>query len=441
MKIPGIGEIGICPVHILKDNYNLLQNGQFNILDFGADPSGAVSSSTAIQQAVDAAAAWSATELGLGATVKIPAGLYLITAGIQLQSYIHIVCDPGAMFYFPAAYAGTMWTNEPGNKCSFASVYGGVYGQQGGTRTWTFINLESDEGTNHFCMFNRFENMTVFDCYIGINFNVTNDGWINGNTFNKITFWRPIIGSQMRQAATGQGCDANFFTEINIQLLSGTSTYGLDWNCAKAADHNKVVHMSFWDISAAAGDIAISTNCRYSYFDGIMLGILPADINLVIIDTGYWNRIDYRGSWHSPFEYPIRIHGIYADRMTVDKLVIDHAGDPGTSVTPAGDVGIKLKSYQSTAYGLNTANGAVRIITRNQAGSNNGSYLILQTHGTALDDVNYLNSVILKPSGGMRLLLAGCPVYANNAAAIAGGLVQGDLYRTGGDPDSVCIVH
>ncbi len=32
-------------------------------------------------------------------------------------------------------------------------------------------------------------------------------------------------------------------------------------------------------------------------------------------------------------------------------------------------------------------------------------------------------------------------VYANNAAAITGGLVAGNLYRTGADPDTVCIVH
>jgi len=31
--------------------------------------------------------------------------------------------------------------------------------------------------------------------------------------------------------------------------------------------------------------------------------------------------------------------------------------------------------------------------------------------------------------------------YGNNAAAVAGGLVAGDLYRTGGDPDLVCVVH
>jgi len=39
------------------------------------------------------------------------------------------------------------------------------------------------------------------------------------------------------------------------------------------------------------------------------------------------------------------------------------------------------------------------------------------------------------------LLLLDIPVYANNAAAIAGGLVAGNFYRTGADPDPVCVVH
>lgn len=35
----------------------------------------------------------------------------------------------------------------------------------------------------------------------------------------------------------------------------------------------------------------------------------------------------------------------------------------------------------------------------------------------------------------------GLAVFANNAAAIAGGLAAGDFYRTGADPDVVCVVH
>lgn len=41
----------------------------------------------------------------------------------------------------------------------------------------------------------------------------------------------------------------------------------------------------------------------------------------------------------------------------------------------------------------------------------------------------------------VNLNINGLPIYANNAAAIAGGLIAGDLYRTGGDPDLLCVVH
>lgn len=33
------------------------------------------------------------------------------------------------------------------------------------------------------------------------------------------------------------------------------------------------------------------------------------------------------------------------------------------------------------------------------------------------------------------------PIFGNNADAIWGGLTVGRLYRTGGDPDYVCVVH
>lgn len=40
-----------------------------------------------------------------------------------------------------------------------------------------------------------------------------------------------------------------------------------------------------------------------------------------------------------------------------------------------------------------------------------------------------------------KITLAYLPNYANNAAALAGGLTAGMLYRTNGDPDTVCVVH
>ena len=40
-----------------------------------------------------------------------------------------------------------------------------------------------------------------------------------------------------------------------------------------------------------------------------------------------------------------------------------------------------------------------------------------------------------------KLHVVGLPIYANNAAAVAGGLTAGAFYRTGADPDPVCVVH
>jgi len=42
---------------------------------------------------------------------------------------------------------------------------------------------------------------------------------------------------------------------------------------------------------------------------------------------------------------------------------------------------------------------------------------------------------------GSKMNLLSLEIYANNAAALASGLVAGDCYRTGGDPDLLCIVH
>lgn len=40
-----------------------------------------------------------------------------------------------------------------------------------------------------------------------------------------------------------------------------------------------------------------------------------------------------------------------------------------------------------------------------------------------------------------KLHVVGIPVFATNAAALAGGLTAGAFYRTGADPDPLCIVH
>jgi len=45
------------------------------------------------------------------------------------------------------------------------------------------------------------------------------------------------------------------------------------------------------------------------------------------------------------------------------------------------------------------------------------------------------------PNPTSKLHVLGLAVHANNAAALAGGLTAGAFYRTGADPDLVCVVH
>lgn len=87
---------------------------------------------------------------------------------------------------------------------------------------------------------------------------------------------------------------------------------------------------------------------------------------------------------------------------------------------------------------------------------------VIGEYGTYIDDATNYGLIFRTYSSGMRdsvkingngyvgigltvptspLQVVGVPIYANNAAAVTGGLTAGALYRTGADPDPVCIVH
>ena len=48
-------------------------------------------------------------------------------------------------------------------------------------------------------------------------------------------------------------------------------------------------------------------------------------------------------------------------------------------------------------------------------------------------------SLVCEPGSSVSLL--NLRIFSNNGAAIAGGLVAGNAYRLGGDPDLLAVVH
>lgn len=91
------------------------------------------------------------------------------------------------------------------------------------------------------------------------------------------------------------------------------------------------------------------------------------------------------------------------------------AGESGSGLQFNADSDITIASFNGD-FSLSSANGGIEV-------SNAGTVL--------------LSSSATPPKYSILSL----PMFASNAAAISGGLTSSDLYRTGADPDVVCVVH
>lgn len=98
-----------------------------------------------------------------------------------------------------------------------------------------------------------------------------------------------------------------------------------------------------------------------------------------------------------------------------------------------GVAGERLAVWGEITSGVTTQNtgaSALRILN-NSGGAANVIF--------NLTDSGQLGIGTATPTSSLQVV--GLPVYATNALAVAGGLTAGAFYRTGLDPDVVCVVH
>jgi len=124
-------------------------------------------------------------------------------------------------------------------------------------------------------------------------------------------------------------------------------------------------------------------------------------------------------------------------RLKKTEELVEQHKHGGNETTDIGDIiakrlGLKVSSVMGASESYFIELGGFKQLGRAAVG-----YIGLHS-----PDDNYFR---LTWSGGgtpvLEATLAIIPVYANNAAAIAGGLVAGQVYRTNGNPDALCIVH
>lgn len=119
---------------------------------------------------------------------------------------------------------------------------------------------------------------------------------------------------------------------------------------------------------------------------------------------------------------------------------------PASKIT----TGLLALARGGTGVDLSATGGATNVLAQAAGGVISSRVLIAadipniaQAQVTGLAAALALKAPLAGPSftGTVNIALAGVQIFANNAAALGGGLVAGDLYRSGADPDVLAIVH
>ena len=134
----------------------------------------------------------------------------------------------------------------------------------------------------------------------------------------------------------------------------------------------------------------------------------------------------------------------YVDHATTSFSPLSGRGNVATATTttilaaPAANTTRQVKSIKITNRHASSAQTVQVFVVANAV-----SYALSENIALAAGQCVLLNDKgwTIMYGSKWKLNLAEVPAYANNAAAIAGGLAAGNIYRTNGDPDVLCIVH
>lgn len=154
---------------LTKATYSMILGAELNVLDFGADPTGVNSSSSAIQAAVDVAAAQ-------GRGVFIPSGVYKLTAALDFDN-AQGMCFRGEAR--PCLNGSGTGFQAYGTRFNFTLATGSAFINLGASNAFSdFSVTNTSGGSTESCFygsntFNEYKRLGIYGFNYGFNFEKT----------------------------------------------------------------------------------------------------------------------------------------------------------------------------------------------------------------------------------------------------------------------------
>jgi len=192
-----------------------------------------------------------------------------------------------------------------------------------------------------------------------------------------------------------------------------------------------------WYLQGTASINKSNESVQGSYSAQLTFGA-ASDGNLFAI-FGANNVVDYTYS-----AYVKRVSGSGIARMVAQQNFSPYNEEKQVAMPATGNWELVTLTFKPNSNGnyrigfkASNADGSVWLIDEVKVQESKG---IATTWTPCFINDSFFQNIFAKKHFNVPIQISGIPIYANNTAAIAGGLSVGDLYRTGYDPDFVCVV-
>jgi hypothetical protein len=194
-------------------------------------------------------------------------------------------------------------------------------------------------------------------------------------------------------------------------------------------------------------DLTSGLNNEWKLISGNNISLMQDSSSSTITVSSYYSASSITSYGEDGNLLMISGSGEYATIADSDVSVYDFVS---ASAIPAyGDNGnfLMISGSGDNAIMSDSGISTFDVVSASSVAPATGSYVVLALNSEMPDEwlLTAGSNITLTQNISSSTVTIGVnsifPSFANNAAAIAGSLVIGSLYKTGGDPDLICVVH